>query len=316
MRFSVLIATHNRAHLVGEAIDSVLAQSRPADEIVVVDDGSTDGTRDRLAAYGERIRAVHQANTGIAGARNSCLGHATGDWITFLDDDDMWYPNRLEILERDVRGAAPDIEVHLANLRYVGRDYVYDEMEIYGLDAPRGRARRVDDIFEHAARGLQLNSLACRRALALEIGFDENLHTHEDTLFCGLLGHGRPWLVTADLVSDVRRLQPDGTSLTEVSASNRERRLRVMLRVYDRLLALDVTGAKRRWLLSYRHFLLVKLARALTTEGRRGEARAALLEAARCHPSAAKGWARCLPPLLFGKPGFDLVLAHVRAFDR
>jgi hypothetical protein len=189
-------------------------------------------------------------------------------------------------------------------------------MEIYGLDAPRGTARRIEDMFDQAARGLQLNGLACTRAVALEIGFDESLHTHEDTLFCGRLGHGRPWLVTGDLVSDVRRLGADGTSLTEISASDSERRLRVMLRVNDRLLALELTEEQRRRLLGTRHYFLLMLARALARKDRAKEARAALLDSARCHPSAVKGWAKALPPLMLGMRGFHLVLARVRAFDR
>jgi glycosyltransferase involved in cell wall biosynthesis len=314
MRVSALIATHNRHHVVGEAIDSVLAQTRPAEEIVVVDDGSTDETPRRLAAYGERIRVVRQQNVGIAAARNAALRHATGDWIAFLDDDDIWYPQRLEVLERDLRGAAPEIRVHLANLRYVGPGYEFEQMAMYGLEAPRGRARRVDDIFILAAKGFQLNSLACSRTLALEIGFDERLPTHEDKLFTGLLGNGRPWLVTGDVVSDVRRLA--GASLTERSAADSVRRAQCMLSVNDRLLDLELSDRHRRALLGSRHYILLVQARAMMKRGEAAGARRSLLQAARCHPSPAKGWAKVLPPLLLGQRGFRLALARQRRFDR
>ena len=314
MRISVLITTYNRAHLVGEAIDSVLAQTRPADEIVLIDDGSTDGTPARLAAYGDRITVVRKENGGISSARNAGLRRATGDWVTFLDDDDVWYPNRLEVLDRDLRAADPDIQVHVANMRYVGTGYVYDEMDLYGIEAPRGAARRIEDIFASAARGFHMNSLACARELALAIGFDESLFTHEDKLFSGRLGHGRPWLVTGDLVSDVRRIEGDTKALTELSTRNAERRLANMLSVNDRFLALGVTGRNRRALLGTRHFLLLKQAVLLMDTGRGGTGRARLLEAARCHPSKAKGWLKILPFLLLGRRGFRFL--RIQKFER
>ncbi len=162
MRISVLITTYNRAALVGEAVESVLAQTRPADEIIVIDDGSTDDTAARLAAFGDRIRVVAKDNGGVSSARNAGLAAASGDWITFLDDDDVWYPRRLEILQRDVR-ANPDVQVHVANMRFVGDGYSYDDMELYNLDAPTGSARTVENIFPYAIRGFSLISLACHR---------------------------------------------------------------------------------------------------------------------------------------------------------
>jgi glycosyltransferase involved in cell wall biosynthesis len=313
MRITVLIATYNRADLVGEAVESVLAQTRPADEIIVIDDGSTDGTAARLAAFEGRIRVIAKANGGVSSARNAGLAAATGDWVTFLDDDDVWTPGRLAILERDAKGAAPEIAAHLANVRYVGEGYVYDVMEMYRLEAPKGSARRVEDIFATAARGLQMNGLAVRRAVIAEIGgFDESLSTHEDKLFSGLLAHGRPWLVTGDLVSDVRRV--DAQSLTELSGRDMGRRLANMLAVNDRLLALGVTGRGRRLLMGTRHFLLMRQAALLLGAGEGGAARARLLEAARCHPSRLKGWLKVLPLLAFGRRGMRLL--PVKRFDR
>ncbi|MFT7649398.1 MAG: glycosyltransferase involved in cell wall biosynthesis [Candidatus Poriferisodalaceae bacterium] len=93
---SVVIPTYNRADLVGEAIDSVLGQSRPPNEVVVVDDGSTDATTPVLAAYGDRIRVVRQSNGGIGRARNAGLDVAGGEFLAFLDSDDIWMNNKLE----------------------------------------------------------------------------------------------------------------------------------------------------------------------------------------------------------------------------
>lgn len=102
---SVIIATHNRAALVKEAIESVLAQSVPVHEVIVVDDGSTDATCETLRSFGDRIRAISQRNQGASAARNTAMRMATGSWLAFLDDDDVWLKDKIakqtEIVQRD-----------------------------------------------------------------------------------------------------------------------------------------------------------------------------------------------------------------------
>lgn len=93
---SVVIATYNRQRLVKEAIDGVLAQSVPVREIIVVDDGSKDDTRKVLGAYGDRIRHFFRPNGGASAARNYGMQAARGRWIAFLDDDDVWLPQKIE----------------------------------------------------------------------------------------------------------------------------------------------------------------------------------------------------------------------------
>lgn len=92
---SVVMPVYNGAAHIGRAIDSVLAQTRPADEILVVDDGSTDTTADIARTYGDKVRLIVQPNAGAAAARNTGINAATGDWIAFLDADDEWLPHRL-----------------------------------------------------------------------------------------------------------------------------------------------------------------------------------------------------------------------------
>jgi glycosyltransferase involved in cell wall biosynthesis len=94
---SVIIPTYNGAQWVSDAVRSVLAQTRPAHEVIVIDDGSTDDTLQRLAQFGSRITVVSQPNQGVSAARNHGLAIATGDYIALLDADDLWHPCKLEL---------------------------------------------------------------------------------------------------------------------------------------------------------------------------------------------------------------------------
>jgi len=93
--FSVIIPAYNGAKTVSRAIESVLAQTYPAYEIIVVDDGSIDATAQAVASFGSRVRYIYQPNAGVAAARNAGVKHATGEWLAFLDADDWYYPDRL-----------------------------------------------------------------------------------------------------------------------------------------------------------------------------------------------------------------------------
>lgn len=90
--FSVVIATYNRADLLSMALDSVLAQRCSDYEIIVVDDGSNDATEQALAAYGDKLQYFYQSNQGPSQARNYGISKACGDYITFLDSDDLFVP--------------------------------------------------------------------------------------------------------------------------------------------------------------------------------------------------------------------------------
>ncbi len=98
MKISVVIPTYNRAKVVGEAIESVLAQTYKDFELVVLDDGSTDETRNRVQPYlvDSRVRYFYQENAGVSAARNAGVKIASGEFVSFLDSDDLWKPNMLE----------------------------------------------------------------------------------------------------------------------------------------------------------------------------------------------------------------------------
>ena len=91
-QFSVLIPVYNREEYVREAIDSVLSQTFMDYELIVVDDGSTDRTPDVLESYGNRIKMVRQSNQGSVVAKNNAASVATGEYLVFLDSDDILFP--------------------------------------------------------------------------------------------------------------------------------------------------------------------------------------------------------------------------------
>ena len=93
---SVIIPTYNRAFIIRKSVDSVLQQTFRDFEVIVVDDGSTDNTREVLVAYGDKLHYSFKKNGGIASARNHGLKIAAGEYIAFLDSDDYWKPEKLQ----------------------------------------------------------------------------------------------------------------------------------------------------------------------------------------------------------------------------
>jgi glycosyltransferase involved in cell wall biosynthesis len=96
-RVTALIPTYDSGKYICDAVDSVLAQTFPAHEIIVVDDGSTDCTREVLAKYKTKIKYIRQVNAGPPAARNTGIARATGEFIALLDSDDLWVPQKLKL---------------------------------------------------------------------------------------------------------------------------------------------------------------------------------------------------------------------------
>ncbi len=110
MRISVVIPTHNRALVLPRALDSVLAQTRPAHEIIVVDDGSIDDTATLMRERYAGCRYLHQPNQGVSSARNLGIAHAEGEWIALLDSDDAWLPGKLA-LQAEALARNPNLRI-------------------------------------------------------------------------------------------------------------------------------------------------------------------------------------------------------------
>lgn len=119
-RFSVIIPAFNSAATLVRAIESVRAQSWPAHEIIVVDDGSTDATAEVARQFGETVRLIQQANSGVSVARNAGAAATTGDWLAFLDADDWYAPDRIKL--------HADWIAEDANLDFLTGDYEYRDV--------------------------------------------------------------------------------------------------------------------------------------------------------------------------------------------
>ena len=135
---SVIIPTHNRAPLIQDAVQSVLDQDYANVELIVVDDGSTDDTRERLAPYMERIRYVYKDKAGVSAARNEGIRIARGELIAFQDSDDVYLPGKTQMEVRIFR-QYPEIEFLVEDPICFNRDTMWGTG--YGLAARRVKSR-------------------------------------------------------------------------------------------------------------------------------------------------------------------------------
>lgn len=200
---SVIIPTYNRRELVTRAVRSVLAQTRPVEEIIVIDDGSTDGTGLALATeFGDRIRYVRQENGGVSSARNHGLRIARGRYLALLDSDDEWLPekNRLQI---EWLEAHPDFGLVLCDV--IRMDANHRDFEIF-------RRRELLPEDGHILKWVLLEpalapaSAVMRRAVYEAVGgFDESLPTAEDLEYhLRIAAHWKIGVVEVPLVRAMR----------------------------------------------------------------------------------------------------------------
>jgi glycosyltransferase involved in cell wall biosynthesis len=120
MIVSAIIPAYNRKKYIQRAINSVLSQTVPVDEIIVVDDGSIDCTGDLVAeTYGSKVRLIRQKNAGVSGARRTGIAAARGQWVAFLDSDDEWLPERNAQLLAAARQVPEDVAWIFGDMRVV-----------------------------------------------------------------------------------------------------------------------------------------------------------------------------------------------------
>lgn len=211
-RISVVIPTYNRASLLEATVRAVLAQTLPAAEIVVVDDGSADDTEAVCSRFPATVRYVRQENTGLPGARNRGIEESTGEWVAFCDSDDLWHPRKLEIQMAALRAVPAagwcltgcdliDPEGRAIDSPISGLEYVFRVLRQKGERAERHlstalAARAFEaggrhvvlhgDLFELLFQGNVAlpSSAVVSRALIVEAGpFDPRFLAAEDTEF-------------------------------------------------------------------------------------------------------------------------------------
>lgn len=145
--FSVIIPNYNNGATLARAIDSVLAQTEPAHEIIVIDDGSSDDSRAVAEGYGARVRYVYQNNAGVSAARNYGARIATGSWLAFLDADDTYMPQRLA-RHADWLRREPDLDFLFADQEYRSETGEFLQMAINASAFGRTLAQRHPDASE------------------------------------------------------------------------------------------------------------------------------------------------------------------------
>jgi len=171
---SVIIPTYNRKHCLGRALDSVLAQCYPCLEIIVVDDGSSDGSAAFVELHYPQVKLIQQAQAGVSAARNCGIAVAQGEWLAFLDSDDAWQPNK--------------ISTQMAALIQAGDYKICHTDEIWIRNG-----RRVNPMNKHQKQGgwvfianlklclISPSSVVLHSSLMLQLGnFDESLPACED----------------------------------------------------------------------------------------------------------------------------------------
>jgi glycosyltransferase involved in cell wall biosynthesis len=219
-RVSVIIPAYNASGTLARAVESALSQTRPPDEIIVVDDGSADRTPEVARGFGDRLRYLRQENAGAAAARNRGVAEAAGDWVAFLDADDWWLPHRLQ------RGM--EIAGRQASLQWVGGGYARltgDQPQPVRVAGASYASLLKDgayfeDYFQAALAGACFStcSMLIRRSTLVEAGgFDPRLHVAEDVDLWMRLADRHPKIGYIDepvFVYDLR-----GESLTRTSRS-------------------------------------------------------------------------------------------------
>lgn len=237
---SVIIPAYRASATIGRAVDSVLAQSRPAAEIIVIDDGSPEDLEAALARFQKRVTYLRKPNGGAASARNAGIAHAGGDVVTFLDADDYWEPNKLARQTEHLR-RHPEVGM-VGSWLYV--------QEPGGLRRPDpaidptlfDRVLRLGgaDAF-HASGNFWTGTVAIRREVLGDARFDETLSTAEDReLWLRLLLRAPAFLSGEALATCV-------LEAGSLSRSSVERDCKNMLAVVERYREMLGPDAYRHW---------------------------------------------------------------------
>jgi glycosyltransferase involved in cell wall biosynthesis len=222
-RITAVITTHNRAELVGRAIHSVLTQTIPPLELVVVDDGSTDRTRSVVERYAARVRYVRQQNAGVAAARNTAVRHAQGDWIAFLDDDDVWKPEFLSRIGGAIDATGGAALLYFADLQRAGNAQTLWEASGFTITEPFAFRSDASDWFMQPLQPMAIQSAVTRRDAYWRVGGHAALSSREDTHYFFLLGLAGPACAVAGIGALLSDDATTASRLTEVDHAKSRR---------------------------------------------------------------------------------------------
>ena len=242
---SAIIATYNRAHIVEEAIESILHQTYANVELIVIDDGSVDNTREVLDRYAGRIKSVYQENAGPAAAWNRGIQESRGEIITFLGSDDIWLPTFLQNQVAVLQEAGEAVPCCLCNgwLRYgTGKGTTSFEYSLLNSELPRGVWTNVKEVL--STRFVAFGQMvAIRRSVLERIGlFDKDLRYLEDYDMALRLAVEGPWGFIREPLVVWRQGTTD--SLSQEGAQKRIQLIGIWIRVRERVLQSLPAGDK------------------------------------------------------------------------
>ena len=177
--FSVVVPLYNRAGGIADTLASVIGQTCGDFEVIVVDDGSNDNPRPVIDAIGDRrIRYIRQENGGGGSARNHGIAEARGKYIAFLDSDDFFLPQKLEVVKNSLDGSPRTVWYSYINVdRGVGRTWVRP-------DRPIGHDEDVGEYLFVHNQIIQTSCIVVPRQLAMTVKFDPSLRKGQDLDFC------------------------------------------------------------------------------------------------------------------------------------
>ena len=273
---SVLIPTYNRAELIHCSIESVLAQSSSPNEILVVNDGSTDKTLEVLQHYSHQITILNQKNSGQSLARNNGILHAKSDWIAFLDDDDEFHPHRIAQLRESIL-AHPNADIHATNLAIIS-----ESGTVTNLWEQRGKPSRILHPEKCPLRWALdgcffLQGMAIRKEALHSIGlFREIFSVFEDLDLFVRLASRRPWVLDSRITASIIRRSATDVNASSLWRSQPAKKFQALATIYrDALTSQTWTPAERQWLQQSLGANLFDLGLSLHVD-REPEARAAI----------------------------------------